>query len=136
MYLTVHIYTRTNKPRGGEGRREEGRVHVLGLWAINGDTIWVTYNGEEASKPTEGIKSLPPRMRSFQIRQLFFFSRRRSLINRVVSCIQCRSFYSDSRASRKMIRQMEQCSSVTCRMSCSRLRCSEQLKEVGTVALT
>ena len=57
-------------------------------------------------------------------------------MNRAVSCIQCRSFYSDSRASRKMIRQMEQCSSVTCAVSCSRLRCSERLEEVGTVALT
>lgn len=30
VYLTVHIYTRTNKPRGRKGRAGSGWVHVMG----------------------------------------------------------------------------------------------------------
>lgn len=73
LYIFTHAQTNRGDGREGGEEREEGRVCVVGLWAINGDTIWVTYNGEEASKPTEGIKSLPPRMRSFQIRQTVLF---------------------------------------------------------------
>lgn len=70
LYCT---YLHTHKQT--EGRTGSGWVRVIRLWAITGDTIWVTYSGEEkASKPTEGVKSLPPRMLSFQIRQLFFSS--------------------------------------------------------------
>lgn len=74
MCVLLYIFTHAQTNRGEE---EQGGVRLgpcHGLWAITGDTIWVTYSGEKASKPTEGIKSLPPRMLSFQIRQLFFSS--------------------------------------------------------------
>lgn len=71
LYIFTHAQTNRGGGRAGWGQRL-GPCH--GLWAITGDTIWVTYSGEKASKPTEGIKSLPPRMLSFQIRQLFFSS--------------------------------------------------------------
>lgn len=67
VYFTVHIYTQTGGRRGNMGP-------CYGLWAINDDTIWITYSGEKASKPTEGIKSLPPRMPSFHTRRWFFSS--------------------------------------------------------------
>lgn len=72
--ILLYIFTHAQTNRGEE---EQGRVRLgpcYWLWAITGDTIWVTYSGEKASKPTECIKSLPPRMLSFQIRQLFFSS--------------------------------------------------------------
>lgn len=103
MYCT---YLHTHKqPRGGGAGRYGGWVRVMGLWVITGDIIWVIYSGEEASKPTEGIKKITAPSHAFPSRSdrrssRLLTSRRRLLLNKVVSCIQCRSYYSDSRASK------------------------------------
>lgn len=57
VYFPVHFYTHTNKQRAGRAGR--GQVGAMSLvMGYNGDTIWVTYSGEKASKPAEGIKAL------------------------------------------------------------------------------
>lgn len=94
-YLHTHKHTEGRKSRSGP---------CCGLWVITGDTIWDSYSGEKASKPTQSIKSLLPWhafiSRLDQTSPSRLFPGWRMLINGGVSCIQCWSFYSDSCASK------------------------------------
>lgn len=53
VFYFTYVHTHTNS----WGEEEQGGMGMGSVsWALTGDIIWVSYSGEKAHKPTDGIK--------------------------------------------------------------------------------